>query len=176
MQRRVVAAGPNCLLVLGLQVVDALDLAVEAPVARKDSRPGISIAERLLGAVDVADREQREAGAGCSVSYSASAAAIFIGCCFGHDLALHVAGDRDAERRRRAAPRPSAEPHGRRCTTLSSSAWCARPRSHSAMPATNVAAGHEAPPAIVCGKVDERDLLVSTRPEVVELGPPGARR
>ena len=88
---RVVARAVR-LLVLRLEVVDALDLAVEVPVARNDRTYGIRIenTSSLPSGVPIVKIENE---AGCSVSHSASAAAIFIGWTLGHDLALEVAGD-----------------------------------------------------------------------------------
>ena len=66
---------------VGLDVVDALDLAVERVGGEERRQAGDPDREDLLGAVEAADGEQAEARRCSSVSQSASAAAIFIGCC-----------------------------------------------------------------------------------------------
>jgi hypothetical protein len=111
------------------------------PVARKESRPGISMEKISLGAVERADREDREAGIGLGL-VEGLCRSHFHRLDLGHDLALDVAGDHDADARRRARPR-------RRCAAdlryIERSAACdggGFSISHSETPMTNGAAGH----------------------------------
>ena len=116
--RHVVAAAV-LLLVLLLQLVEAHDLAVERARGEVREQAGTSIEKLGVWSCSVKPPIWKsENAAGCSVSQSASAAAIFIGCALVTSIA-EVAADHMLKQRRRA-PRRSARAsppagRGRRC-------------------------------------------------------------
>ena len=133
-------------------------LPSKVPVARNESRYGIRI-EKTSSDPSSVPIVKIENDAGCSVFHSASAAAIFIGCCSVMILPWMspVTATSRPETRSMTAPALAAERKG--------AASAGRPRSLSiryiAIPARNAPVVMNAA-AIVCGNVISAVLLVRT--------------
>ena len=106
------------------------------------------------------DREQREPGALLGVAQRLGGGHLHR-LLLDHDLALPVAGDR-RRRRRRPAPRRSAEPEGRPEGRRPSSRLVVRPQVPGATRRARSRRRPASAPAMTCGKVASAVTLVST--------------